>query len=426
MARVRCTHCEGTGRSGIGKSYEVNCSYCYGSGWVDESDSSSSASAAARAKNDAKNKAEWEALYEDFNKMVRALNAGKWDEVIKQEWVANSDSTYNMYGKVLPDGDRNKAVIMAGIARANRDDDYQAGFEAGWSISYANDSKILCPAAIEAGKKAWERKNGRAISQDEFNRIHIECLEIKMVKRLDNQRKFEGLVSKDEDAQEWMSLTGKKLSVKEQKRIYGKIFLDKERRLMIGMGIGFFVIVAGITAYQFFSYVESDPSVKFSKFYQYSINETDDGVIINYYSNIFAFGKLQIPAEISGLPVVGIKDFASSADNLFYSSVVFPDTVTFIGANSFQDHRRLKQVTLPQNLKVIDSYAFNLTGLTSVDIPDGVEEIREGAFKWCNKLKTVTLPASIKIIGKDAFFGCDKLSAVSKQAIRDAGYTGNF
>ena len=425
MARVKCTHCDGTGRTGR-DLYEVNCGWCHGSGWVDEADSSSSASAAERAKNDAKNKAEWEALYEDFNKMVRAFNAIKWDEVIKQEWVANSDSTYNMYGKVLPDGDRNKAAIMAGIAHANRDDDYQAAFEAGWSISYANDSKILCPAAIEAGKKAWERKNGRAISQNEINKIHVKCLEIKMVNRLDNQRNSEGLVSKDEDVQEWMSLTGKKLSGNEQKRIYGKIFLDKTRRLMIRMGIGFFVIVAGITAYQFFSYVESDPSVKFSKFYQYSINETDDGVIINYYSNIFAFGKLQIPAEISGLPVVGIKDFASSADNLFYSSVVFPDTVTFIGANSFQDHRRLKQVTLPQNLKVIDSYAFNLTGLTSVDIPDGVEEIREGAFKWCNKLKTVTLPASIKIIGKDAFFGCDKLSAVSKQAIRDAGYTGNF
>jgi len=42
MARVKCRECNGTGRTGR-DTYEVNCSFCDGSGYVDESASSSTA-----------------------------------------------------------------------------------------------------------------------------------------------------------------------------------------------------------------------------------------------------------------------------------------------------------------------------------------------------------------------------------------------
>ena len=94
----------------------------------------------------------------------------------------------------------------------------------------------------------------------------------------------------------------------------------------------------------------------------------------------------------------------------------------------FQGCTSLKEVSLPDSLKAIGSFAFrNCKGLTTIEIPDGVESIGEFAFKdtsleeiilpdsvktiggWCfgngymNKIKNVHLPANLEEIGEGAF-----------------------
>jgi len=456
MARVKCRQCEGTGRSGIGKSYEVNCSWCHGSGWVDEADSSSSTSAAERAENEARSKANWEALYSDFNKMIRAFNAKNWDEVIKQEWVADSNSTYNFYGKVLPSQDSDKAHLMAGIAHANRDDDYEAAFEAGWTITYADDSEILCPAAIEAGKKAWERKNGRAISQDELNKIRLKYIEKIIAFRAKNS-KGEGLTSKDAIIKEWVSLSGMRLTLKHQIRIYGKPFLNIGRIICVSMvivAVSVFLIVNFTRNMQY----EKELGIQTTGLYKYYLNETGDGVILDSYTGKAA-SEVIIPDEIDGFPVVGINYIFDSGSISSYgitdalTSVQIPDTVTNI-INFLYDCKNVTQITLPGNLKIIGNSAFQNSGLTSVIIPEGVTSIGDYAFSGCSNLTTVVLPKSLERIGIAAFGSCYSLADVqipaganityrkegnievfnncvslsdaSKQAIINSGFTGKL
>eukprot|EP00957_Ditylum_brightwellii_P080633 6132629-Ditylum_brightwellii.AAC.1 len=48
----------------------------------------------------------------------------------------------------------------------------------------------------------------------------------------------------------------------------------------------------------------------------------------------------------------------------------------------------------------------------SVEIDPLVKEIRNGAFKECRKIKSITLPDNVQVVGEHAFNGCDVLSMV--------------
>lgn len=59
-------------------------------------------------------------------------------------------------------------------------------------------------------------------------------------------------------------------------------------------------------------------------------------------------------------------------------------------------------------LKAIES-----TVAEDLVIPDGVEEIGERAFGWCNRLRSVSFPASLRLIEHNAFFACRGLEEVA-------------
>jgi len=409
-----------------------------------------------RAEDEARSKAEWQALHEELNKMIRAFNAGKWAEVIGYKHLTNSDSMFRIYHRVLPYDKSNKALLMAGIAQANKDNDYEAAFEAGWTITYAEDSEILCPMAIEAGKKAWERKNGRAISQDELNKIHLKYIEKRIVVCVKNS-KGEGLTSKDAIVKEWVSLSGKRLTLKHQIRIYGKPFLNIGRIICVSMvivAVSVFLIVNFTRNMQY----EKELGIQTTGLYKYYLNETGDGVILDSYTGKAA-SEVIIPDEIDGFPVVGINYIFDSGSISSYgitdalTSVQIPDTVTNIN-NFLYDCKNVTQITLPGNLKTIGNSAFQNSGLTSVIIPEGVTSIGDYAFSRCNNLTTVVLPKSLERIGIAAFGSCfslvdvqipagakityrkegnievfnncTSLSDASKKAIINSGFTGKL
>lgn len=96
------------------------------------------------------------------------------------------------------------------------------------------------------------------------------------------------------------------------------------------------------------------------------------------------------------------------------TSVVIPDSVTHLGAASFQDCSSLSSVAFGKNLTDIGQYAFKgCEELTSVNIPDGVTGIGDSAFRDCKKLKTVQLPDSLKLMGEKIFEKCSGLTAIS-------------
>lgn len=79
-------------------------------------------------------------------------------------------------------------------------------------------------------------------------------------------------------------------------------------------------------------------------------------------------------------------------------------TVTEIGMNAFFFNNNIKTLTIPENVKRIDWYAFNTCeNLTEVTLPESLEYIDDWAFERCSSLKTVTIPKNTSHVGSGAF-----------------------
>ena len=105
----------------------------------------------------------------------------------------------------------------------------------------------------------------------------------------------------------------------------------------------------------------------------------------------FKLNELDIPEYINGIPVTIIKDdFAVGIFGDDITSVVIPDTVTYIGDNAFS----------------------NCSSLIGIKISDSVTSIGESAFSNCSSLKEVIIPDSVKSIGDNAFYNCSSLESV--------------
>jgi hypothetical protein len=106
-----------------------------------------------------------------------------------------------------------------------------------------------------------------------------------------------------------------------------------------------------------------------------------------------------IPAEINGVPVTGIGDYAFMQKQL--TSVVIPDTVSSIGIYAFR-WNYLNGVTIPEGVSSIGDCAFVGNQITDLVIPSGVKTIGENAFDG-NRISSLVVPDSVTAIGDEAF-----------------------
>ena len=178
---------------------------------------------------------------------------------------------------------------------------------------------------------------------------------------------------------------------------------------------------------------------------------TSDGITYNIrydsYVEITGYNgdetRLEIPREIDGKPVTGIKEKAFQ-NSTKLKNITVPDGVTNIGYKAFAGCTSLATVTLPKNAMSIGTGAFDNTAYynragnwnkgvlyigthlisadsgnssrTEVsgeyDVHSGTVSIAEGAFAGCVELKGIYLPSSVKIIGDGAFKNCGSLTNV--------------
>lgn len=121
-------------------------------------------------------------------------------------------------------------------------------------------------------------------------------------------------------------------------------------------------------------------------------------------------------------------------DTIALETVVFPDTVTYIGPKAFRGCRSLKEITLPPALEQLAGFAFTDTAITEITIPASLRAFQsdDGPFEGCDTLKKVTfedgmetipakvmkgahcltdavLPDSVTGIGEKAFENCASL-----------------
>ena len=142
----------------------------------------------------------------------------------------------------------------------------------------------------------------------------------------------------------------------------------------------------------------------------YELNEQKDGYIVSSCGS--SATSVEIPDEINGLPVVGIKGGAfENRSNL--TSVTIGNNVISIDSHAFYGCSGLTSITIPDSVTSIGDYAFfGCSGLTSITIPDSVTSIGWSAFDGCSGLTSVTIPDSVTSIDSYAFSGCSGLTSI--------------
>ena len=88
------------------------------------------------------------------------------------------------------------------------------------------------------------------------------------------------------------------------------------------------------------------------------------------------------------------------------STLTIPEGCKKIGHFAFWRCERLKKVSIPGSVVVIDINAFShCKSIEKIVIPESVKKIGEQAFYGCKKLKKVVIPENVEI-GVYAFAGC--------------------
>ena len=127
-------------------------------------------------------------------------------------------------------------------------------------------------------------------------------------------------------------------------------------------------------------------------------------------------GNLVIPATVTSdgikYTVVCIGDFSfENCDKI--TSVTIPNTVSVIETHAFKNCRALKSVVFPNSVREIGNFAFEETGLKTLQLPNSLTKIGTNVFENCHDLESVTLPSNMKEISGYLFFGCEKLKSVT-------------
>lgn len=112
-----------------------------------------------------------------------------------------------------------------------------------------------------------------------------------------------------------------------------------------------------------------------------------------------------------------------------------PAHVNNIGDEAFRGNHQIRNLIIPETVKIIGDYAFEDANLLSVSIlgcdlmgeavfrsnpllesvyvGPNAEEIGDSAFEYCNKLKSVVLEDGITAIGSKAFYRCSALKEIT-------------
>ncbi len=95
------------------------------------------------------------------------------------------------------------------------------------------------------------------------------------------------------------------------------------------------------------------------------------------------------------------------------NNITLPSSVTSIGEEAFA-HSSIKEITLPDNLEVIEKKAFYNTDvrISGSRFPEKLLSIGEQAFRNCNELTEIYIPDNIELIGDYAFCSCYNLAKV--------------
>ncbi len=130
--------------------------------------------------------------------------------------------------------------------------------------------------------------------------------------------------------------------------------------------------------------------------------------VINLKDNAFTNCDILQSAELGAIDTVGEGAF-SYCGSLITAN--FPNVVA-VKSSGFNQCKKLENLTLSQDLTVLEYQAFGgCELLTSFSFPY-VRELGSWVFSYCSKLTTIDLPMVTKLEG-NAFFNCESLTTLN-------------
>ncbi|MBO6248745.1 MAG: leucine-rich repeat protein, partial [Bacteroidales bacterium] len=165
---------------------------------------------------------------------------------------------------------------------------------------------------------------------------------------------------------------------------------------------------------------------------------TSDGEAVGYNTEASTGNQVSeiiAPNDNGGVGIIRFIDPLTTIDDMALSAmhnlteVFLPDCVESIGDSAFEYSEILSSVHLGSGLKLIGTWAFGSTSLTTIDLPEGLEVIGTCAFENC-PLTSVTIPESVMYLGSsdgrtipmgNPFSGCTRLESFSGKFATDDG-----
>lgn len=102
------------------------------------------------------------------------------------------------------------------------------------------------------------------------------------------------------------------------------------------------------------------------------------------------------------------------------TEISLPDNICLIEDYAFYNSS-IKNIHLPESLEQIGNYTFAMSELENITVPDKVTELGKGVFNSCYKLTEAVLPESITAIPDKTFLACHKLKTVHVSGISTVG-----
>lgn len=94
------------------------------------------------------------------------------------------------------------------------------------------------------------------------------------------------------------------------------------------------------------------------------------------------------------------------------STIILPETTKSIEKAAFESCEKLKYIKIPEGVETIESYAFQYSGLISINIPNSVTNIGNYVFASSLNLVNVNMGNGLKTTGKRTFSKCVNLQNV--------------
>lgn len=124
------------------------------------------------------------------------------------------------------------------------------------------------------------------------------------------------------------------------------------------------------------------------------------------------YGKYETLSYKVSNNTVTITDCDSEATEVIIPEQIEGYPVTIIDGKAFSHCKKLTNITIPDSVIKIYSYAFQYSAITNITIPDSVKLIDSYAFAYCDKLERVVIGNDVEEVGDFIFEKCYSLTTV--------------